>query len=165
MVRLFWSIDDTERWIKFLSRDLLYVLARCARKLKPLCMVYVHVRVSVSIWRGSAALISLSLSLSLLSALCSVSALSLPPPQMSNQEHHELYELLMSYLKAMQALSNSQKHIESLRGQYHTHQVLLWHAEPREITCTVSTNNHKHKPSTCIARNFCLEKIFISFAP
>ena len=84
---------------------------------------------------------------------------------MSNQEHHELYELLMSYLKAMQALSNSQKHIESLRGQYHTHQVLLWHAEPREITCTVSTNNYKHKPSTCIARIFSLEKIFHLFRP
>ena len=59
---------------------------------------------------------------------------------MSNQEHHELYELLMTYLKAIQALTNAQKHIESLHSKYQTHQVLLWHTEPRQITCTVCSN-------------------------
>ena len=140
-------------------QDLLYVsscvMPRWSMKLK---IVHVHVHVPVSMLKGGAAVwslslpllyssLSLSLSLPLFFILfffLSLSLLfSLSPHQMSNQEHHELYELLMSYLKSMQALSNSQKHVEALRGKYHTHQVLLWHAEPKEITCTVSTLSRK----------------------
>ena len=56
---------------------------------------------------------------------------------MSNQEHHELYELLMTYLKAVQSLTTSQKHLEALKNKYHTHQLLLWHTDMRQITSTV----------------------------
>lgn len=78
-------------------------------------------------------LVYLPLSLTLLYTILSLS------PQESQQEHHQLYELLMQYLKARLALTAVVSKVEGLRKEYAGHQKQIWIIEMKSINSNVNS--------------------------
>ena len=69
--------------------------------------------------------------------------------QNKNVESHELHDLLMTYLKAKQALTNATNQIQELRRKYDAHEKMMWQFEIKEISETVRSTLERRNTYVC----------------